>query len=314
LNSKPGTGKAHSNHPDAIGSGADVFAWYLPARGASYIELRINRNMLVAVIVSVVLHLLALFILIHHRRTSPPTTAEQPQPISVRLTPRAPVVAEATLPPRSPEPVPEAPSQKVRKPRTEPVPPPAPRTNPIAATQPPALHSPEAPVSLPPPAPVPNPAPATDMLAYVNAARERRRIAEAEAGRINAEAVARERGPSEDEARMANLQRNMQPPGTNGIFQIISKDAHSAQFSFRGWKNDFSYSRREVYQVDVGLNGNIDRAIVRKMIEIIRRYYSGDFNWESPRLGRVVVLSARIEDNDGLEDFMMKEFFITGAP
>lgn len=152
-----------------------------------------------------------------------------------------------------------------------------------------------------------------DMLAYVNANRERRRIAESEAAHINAEAIAGERGPSEDEVRMANLKRNLQPPGTNGIFQIISKDARTAQFSFRGWKNDFSYSRREVYEVDSGLNGNIDRAIVRKMIEIIRKYYNGDFNWESQRLGRVVVLSARIEDNDGLEDFLMQEFFLTGA-
>jgi hypothetical protein len=45
------------------------------------------------------------------------------------------------------------------------------------------------------------------------------------------------------------------------------------------------------------------------MIELIRKHYSGDFNWDSRRLGRVVVLSARIEDTASLEGFMMKEFF-----
>jgi hypothetical protein len=86
-------------------------------------------------------------------------------------------------------------------------------------------------------------------------------------------------------------------------------DAFTATFSCRGWKNELSYSRREVYQVEVEMGGDIQRAVVRKMIEIIRRYYNGDFNWDSLRLGRVVVLSARLQDNDGLEDFLMREFF-----
>ena len=45
------------------------------------------------------------------------------------------------------------------------------------------------------------------------------------------------------------------------------------------------------------------------MIVLIRSHYTGDFFWESHRLGRTVTLSARAEDNDGLEDFMMREFF-----
>lgn len=141
------------------------------------------------------------------------------------------------------------------------------------------------------------------MMSYLNAVRERR----GETG--NEEAAARLRGPAEDDARMANIQRNLQQSGTNGVFQITRIDAHTATFSFRGWKNEFSYSHREVYQVDAGLNGDIERAVVRKMIEIIRRYYAGDFNWESQRLGRVLVLSARLQDNDGLEDVLLQEFF-----
>jgi hypothetical protein len=47
------------------------------------------------------------------------------------------------------------------------------------------------------------------------------------------------------------------------------------------------------------------------MITLIRRHYDGDFNWESQRLGREVVKSARSEDGAELEEFMMMEFFGT---
>jgi hypothetical protein len=66
-----------------------------------------------------------------------------------------------------------------------------------------------------------------------------------------------------------------------------------------------------VIEVDAGLGGDVDLAIVRRMIALIRTHYTGDFNWESHRLGRVIVLSARLEDTEGLEDFLSREFFDT---
>jgi hypothetical protein len=42
---------------------------------------------------------------------------------------------------------------------------------------------------------------------------------------------------------------------------------------------------------------------------LIRTHYQGNFNWDSRRLGRVIVLSARPEDNAELEAFLMREFF-----
>jgi len=67
--------------------------------------------------------------------------------------------------------------------------------------------------------------------------------------------------------------------------------------------------------VEAGPDGDVERAIIRKMIELIRQFHQEDFNWESQRLNRVIVLSARMRDNDGLEDFLMREFFInTPAP
>jgi hypothetical protein len=66
-----------------------------------------------------------------------------------------------------------------------------------------------------------------------------------------------------------------------------------------------------VIEVDAGVGGDIEIAMIRRMIELIRTHYTGDFQWESHRLGRVVVLSARPDDQPGLEEFLMKEFFGT---
>jgi hypothetical protein len=154
----------------------------------------------------------------------------------------------------------------------------------------------------------PDAAPPKDMLAYMNEARERRR-----AGGIfedePKEPEAVEREPSAEELRMANVMRNLKEPGASGIFQIIRMGPRNAQFLFRAWKKDSSVPRRELIEVDAGPGGDIERAVVRKMIELIREYHKGDFNWESYRLDRVVVLSSRLEDSKGLEDFLIREFF-----
>jgi hypothetical protein len=66
-----------------------------------------------------------------------------------------------------------------------------------------------------------------------------------------------------------------------------------------------------VIEVDAGAGGDIERAMVRSMIALIRQHYTADFNWRSPRQGRVVVLSARPEDNEQLEAYLLREFFGT---
>jgi len=288
----------------------------LSHRGDSYIHIRINRNFFIAAISSLLVHALLLFFLSRQELLNQHLPIEaQPQTIDVWLTPRMSSKVEAAPPAAIYQPPLASPLRQELKPTVKPPPVSRPNTpREIAAVQtepaPAQLPAPTAQRAPAPPKPaVPDPAQFTDMMAYVNAARERRHLAGEDADRINEEAAARERGPSEDETRMANLRRSLQPSGTNGIFQILSMDASTATFAFRGWKNEFSYSHREVYQVDAGRDGDVARAVVRKMIEIIRRYYTGDFNWESPRLGRVVVLSASLQDNDGLEDFLLQEFF-----
>jgi hypothetical protein len=146
------------------------------------------------------------------------------------------------------------------------------------------------------------------MMAYMNAKRAQRQASEADAAKQNAEAVAREIGPSAEQVREERIKNNFKN-GTNGIFEITSLSSRHAAFAFRGWTNDYSNARRESFEVEAGVGQDVRLVMIRKMIWLIRQHYHGDFNWDSQRLARVVVQSARPEDNAGLEDFMMMEFF-----
>jgi hypothetical protein len=94
-----------------------------------------------------------------------------------------------------------------------------------------------------------------------------------------------------------------------GIFSIQRLGYDYAEFLFFGWNKDIARNTTQVIEVRKGNNSDIRIAVVRRMIVIIREHESGDFVFESRRLGRNVTLSARPRDNAGLEDFMMREFF-----
>jgi hypothetical protein len=203
------------------------------------------------------------------------------------------------------EPVPVPAPRPIAKPR-EPRPEPVAKPPPIAQAPPPLL----APV--PVPAPTPEIVePKVDMLAMIEARRAQRR---------NAEDVLRrkldvpEAGPADP--GLESINRNLKTltageAGVSGVFQIISKGTRSGEFAFNGWRPGSSRKWRQVIEVDAGPGGDVERAIVRRMIELIRTHYTGNFNWLSQRLGRTVVLSARPSDQEGLEEFLLREFFGT---
>lgn len=149
----------------------------------------------------------------------------------------------------------------------------------------------------------------TDLSDYINQNRARRRAEGIFDSQESMAANSAAPQPSADEVRMANVRRNLQAPGTSGIFQILRIGPRTAEFSFRAWTSGQSNPRLQTIQVDAGPGGDVERAIVRRMIQLIREHYKEDFNWESHRLHRVVVLSAREKDSKGLEDFLMREFF-----
>lgn len=151
----------------------------------------------------------------------------------------------------------------------------------------------------------------TDMMSMLNNARERRRAA----GTPDRNDRENEEQPDDNAIARANVQHSMrqaQARGRNdggGVFQVTFKGVRTAEMIFRGWDERRRDTTRQLLEIDAGLNGDIDTAIVRKMIELIRARQSGDFSWQSRRLGRVVMLSARIQDNAELEDFLKRDFF-----
>ena len=99
--------------------------------------------------------------------------------------------------------------------------------------------------------------------------------------------------------------------GTNGIFEVKRIEVNSASFSFKGWTDNYNNARMQYFQVEARSGQDIRLVMIRRMIDLIREHYQGDFDWDSHRLGRTVVKSARIEDSAELEDFLMQEFFGT---
>ena len=243
-------------------------------------------------VVSIVLHL-AFFVFTKVKPPDEPVGPVRDLPLNVVLAPPQAQPAEPVVPtpPASPPPTPQRIPLVARKPSPQ-----APRV---------PAPPPEAPPL--PPDPVTPPRPQVDMLAAIQANRASRLAADAAQARGN---------PSESRSKGDPLERNVRSlsgrEGVGGVFQVLRKGLRSGEFAFNGFRNQGQRRWREVIEVDAGPGGDIELAMVRRMIELIRTHYSGDFQWESHRLGRVVVLSARPPDQPGLEEFLMKEFF--GAP
>ncbi|MEY3797853.1 MAG: hypothetical protein RLZZ572_34 [Pseudomonadota bacterium] len=261
-----------------------------------WLRIQVERNTLLAIVFSLLVHGLILFLALPQldldSASMPPTTIQVSLAPPLAEVPPPPV--ELPKPPKKPKPI-SRPKVMTQKPSSKPSDFNLPEAAPSPAPSAPVMPAKEQPV---------------DMMAYVNAKRQQRLAMENDAAKQNAEAVAKEQGPSAEQVREQRIKDNLKV-GTNGIFEITSLSARHAGFSFRGWTSDYSNARREAFEVEAGVGQDIRLLVVRKMIVLIRQHYQGDFNWESQRLGRVVIQSARPEDNAGLEDFMMMEFFGT---
>ncbi len=99
------------------------------------------------------------------------------------------------------------------------------------------------------------------------------------------------------------------PKNGGGTFQIRRMDFQDAEITFFGWNRDIARRTYQRIEVTRGANPDINIAVVRRIIAIIREHEPGDFRWDSKRLGREMMLSARPADNNALEEFMMQEFF-----
>lgn len=258
-----------------------------------------RRRLWAAVGVSVLAHLLAFLLSPTPRQDVPAVIAGAPEPLTVRVVPEqpGPRVAQKALPDQTPPPRTARPAPREQPPVEPPV-----------LAPPPAIPAPRVDAPLPPLPPTEAP---IDMAAMIRANRERRRAVEAESARSANPARAADSGAV---ALNRNLQSLAGDGGAGGVFQILRIGARTGSFAFNGWRGGKSSRvRREVYEVDAGPDGDVELAMVRKMIELIREDYPGDFRWDSRRQGRVITLSAAPENTAELEDYLMREFFDSPA-
>jgi type IV secretory pathway VirB10-like protein len=161
----------------------------------------------------------------------------------------------------------------------------------------------------PKPTPVAPPA-EPDLQAYIEARRRARGAAspstqpaeeseDARANRIAMANIAAANGRSHGDDRNE----------TGGVFSISNKTFNSAELKFRGWNPSFKRRWLQQLTVEQGSEVDIETAVVKKMIELIRKEKTGDFEWESHRLQRVVTMSARPQDTAELQAFLFKEMF-----
>ena len=251
---------------------------------------------------SVLFHIL-IFSLGPHR-PPPPLDFKLPGPLDVTIVEPAPTPQREEVATATPAPVPPAPRPVQPQHLARAHPAPAPR---VVEPKPPEPA---------PPAPVPAPAPPVDMLAMINARRQRRQAEQAASAPSAPTAAPQGTQESAEQRSLAALNRNLKSlsggqEGVGGVFEILRMGPRTGEFAFNGWFPERHREWREVIEVDAGDKGDIQRAMVDRMIDLIRQHYQGDFNWKSQRQGKVVVLSARPEDHAELEDYLMREFFGT---
>lgn len=291
---------------------------FLESRSADqHLDIRISRNTLVALLVSLLLHALVFFALPEIKLDAPASASARAIQVSiVPVLPTQIVTPDQIMqaPSAAPKPV-RPPAKKVPKAPILPKPYESVKPNkksaivvPVTPDNPTNLETDRQPLKERRSADPPIEQQYTDMASYVKAMQARRLDSEAAAAQVNAEAAARERGPTEAQLRDERIKKNLKY-GTNGIFEITSMSPRHATFAFRGWTNDYLGSKRQFFEVEAASGQDIRLLMIKRMIVLIREHYDGDFNWESHRLGRTVVQSARPEDNAGLEHFLMMEFF-----
>jgi outer membrane biosynthesis protein TonB len=147
----------------------------------------------------------------------------------------------------------------------------------------------------------------TDMAAYI----EKRRRARGVPSEQPAEESEAARGTRNALANIAaiNGRGGQDPNESGGVFSVTNKTFSHADVKFRGWNPNFKRRWLTTASVDRGSYPDIETAIVKKMIELIRKERSGDFPWDSQRLNKVVTMSARPQDEKELTDFLYKEMF-----
>jgi hypothetical protein len=257
---------------------------------------------------SILVHIAALWIVLPRLPLLSPGE-EQGQAsdrLQVQLAALPPPAPASPPPPKLPTPTRE--TRAILSPRPRPRNAPTPEVPPKIVV--PSPEIPEIPLPPPPPAvaePTPPQSPVADDLSSFIASRRRARGEVA--APVESDNERRDRIVASNMPRISSPIANHEVKRGGGLFEITRMTYDDAQFLFFGWNKDAGRRTPQAYEVRLGNNSDMRIAVVRRMIAIIREQETGDFHWQSWRLDRVVVLSARLEDNAGLEDFLMREMF-----
>jgi type IV secretory pathway VirB10-like protein len=160
------------------------------------------------------------------------------------------------------------------------------------------------------------PPPSEDMSSMLEAARRRR----ADAQSHEHEQIQEDEAQRRNKVVLANIATSINEANgkdrdaRGGVFQLRRVGSNSAEFLFKGWSTNLRRNSTQLVEVFKKADPDIQTAIIKKMIEIIRENQHDQFVWESYRLGRDVTLSARPEDQAQLENFLMQEFFPDYVP
>ncbi len=274
--------------------------------------LKSRRSMVAGIVVSLLLHALGLWLVLDNDTpVDKPRQANTERRIAISLVePSASQVSD-----------PQQPVQPIWPPQTKP--------SPAAATKrqrvkPPATADKQAalPSKSVPPAPsphraFPDVALPEDLFSHIEAARKRRAEATAQSGlpEVVSEPEQPEQADNDQSVALANIEfslrraRGTDREDVGGVFQVRRVGYQDAEFIFRGWSERSRRNATRLVNVEMGPNADIQTALIKKVIGIIREEKKGDFLWESKRLGKSITLSARLQDNDELERFLMREFF-----
>jgi outer membrane biosynthesis protein TonB len=242
--------------------------------------------------------------------TKPNTEEPVPPPLTAYLqsapqppAPQPPMVVPP--PPRATRATPSPPKQPA-----QPAQPPAPVIA-LAKPQPaaPSFTTPASPPE-PPPKPAPQattPPPEADFAAMVAARRRARGEEGPPSENETANRGTQVAAASKTQPTITFGERPPTPSG--GLFQIRRRGYDYAEFMFFGWNQNFGRAVPQLIEVRKDGNADIDIAVVRRIIALIRDHERGDFQWYSRRIGKNLTLSARARDNAGLEEFMLLEFY-----
>jgi hypothetical protein len=289
--------KASSIQPDCISTRRSSLV-----SKTGYDSVRENSPRKIAgIVISVFAHLLMLWLIIQHKTVLDQKTKSGSENAITYL--NAPEASTKPAPAKSaPAPAKTAPPKKTPKTVTRSDAPPLIRPD-LVAVEPAPLPAKSEPVQ----------APAEDMSAMLDAARKRRNDAR-ERDRDPNEASEETEAQRANRIARANIGRagNAQGRDQNdagGVFQVRRMGVSSGEFFFRGWNTAFGRTSNQLINVFAGDGDDIQLAMVKKMIEIIRAEKPDEFMWDSRRLGRTITLNAGPAHRAELTQFLLSEFF-----